>query len=222
MEVQYNIIKKNIKHLTIKVISESLVEIHAPNNISDKKIQTIIDKKKLWIYKTITKLPKNKKDIKEYISGEAFWYLGKRYRLDVTKTNHKGLKFKYNKFILNINNKVNAKELFEKFYKEKAKEKLIPRVYFYANKMGISINDVKIRNMKKRWGSCTSNNDIILNYHLIKAPWRVIDYVIIHELAHTIEFNHSKKFWQIIKIQIPDYKKAQEWLINNDILSSSL
>jgi len=217
MEIQYNLIRKKLKNITIKIVSDSLIEVHAPEEITDKKIEKIINKKKFWIYKNIKKIPKKESNSKEYISGELFWYLGKKFRLDITKTNHKGLEFKYSKFVLNVNDKYKAKELFEKFYKEKAKEKIIPRVYQYANKMGLSVNEVKIREMKKRWGTCTLQSNIILNYHLIKAPWSVIDYVIIHELAHLIEFSHNKKFWQIVKMQMPYYKKAQEWLRDNDI-----
>jgi predicted metal-dependent hydrolase len=155
MEIQYNIKRKKLKNIIIEIVSDSLIEIQAPEEVTYEQIEKIINKKKFWIYQNIKKLQKKESNLKEYVSGELFWYLGKKFRLDITKTNHKGLKFKYGKFVLNVNDKHKAKELFDKFYKEKAKEKIIPRVYQYANKMGLSVNEVKIRKMKKRWGSCT-------------------------------------------------------------------
>ena len=142
-------------------------------------------------------------------------------KLDVCQCEHTGLKFQYNKFILNVEDKDKSEQLFKDFYKEKAREKIEPQVKKYAKQMGVSYNEVKFLEMKKRWGSCTNKGNIILNSHLIKAPMYVIDYVVVHELAHLIEFNHSQKFWNIIKTQIGDYQDHKKWLNGLDIEISS-
>jgi len=219
MTLNYEITRSNRKTIALKVSPHGEVEVVAPLDASSIEIDNIIKKKKFWLYKTINKtkekLPNKLK--KEYISGELFWYLGKRYRLDVCQCEHQGLKFQYNKFILNYKDRDNAEQLFKEFYTSKAKEKLTPQVAKYAKQMGVQYNKVKFLEMQKRWGSCTSAGNIILNTHLIKAPMYVIDYVIVHELAHLIEFNHSPKFWNIVKTQIGDFEDHKSWLDNLDI-----
>lgn len=101
------------------------------------------------------------------------------------------------------------------WYMEKAKQKIVPQSKFYATHLGVKFNRILISDLKYRWGSCTPGNSLNFNWRLIKAPIRVIDYVIVHELAHLLEPNHTSKFWGIIKAQLPDYLRAKEWLKNN-------
>ena len=127
------------------------------------------------------------------------------------------MKFLHNKFVLNSEDRNKAEQLFKEFYKQKAKEKLEAQVQKYARQMGVNYQELKFLDMKKRWGSCTNDGNIILNSYLIKAPMYVIDYVIAHELAHLIEYNHSPRFWNIVKTQINDYEKHKRWLNNLNI-----
>lgn len=219
MTVDYEITRSKRKTVALKVSPQGKLEVAVPMDVSNEEIQSIVDKKKFWLYKTINKAKKRVFGSlkKEFISGELFWYMGKRYRLDVCQCEHTGLKFKHNKFLLNIDEREKAEELFKDFYKQKAKEKLEPQVMKYAKQMGTHYKALKILDMKKRWGSCTNEGNIILNTHLIKAPLYVIDYVIVHELAHLLEYNHSPKFWNIIRTQIGDYEMHKKWLDCLDI-----
>ena len=219
MELNYNIQRsKSRKSIALQMTPSGELEVLAPFGVEDEKIDKLIQKKKFWIYKNRKKLVDEKIAFeKEYVSGESFLYLGKKFRLDVITSEHKGLLFKQSKFILNKKDKVKAEKLFEKWYKQKAKEKLIPRVEKFAKQMGLNPKEIKILSMQKRWGSCTSDGNIILNYHLIKAPLYVVDYIIVHELAHLLEHNHSDKFWKIVNTQMGDYKKHKEWLGNLEI-----
>ena len=78
--------------------------------------------------------------------------------------------------------------------------------------MSLSANKITVKRQKSRWGSCSSLKNINLNYHLIKAPLSVIDYVIIHEFAHLVHMNHSSRFWELVKSYCPDYKSHIDWL----------
>jgi predicted metal-dependent hydrolase len=101
------------------------------------------------------------------------------------------------------------------WYISKAGEKIIPRVKIHAHNLGVDINGVKIVDNRYRWGSCTMNDNVNLNWRLIKAPMFVVDYVIVHELAHLIEANHSVRFWNIVRTQTPTMDKAKAWLKEN-------
>ncbi len=220
MTMSYEITRSNRKTIALKVTPDGILEVVAPNEATNEDIESIVNKKKFWLYKTVNKIKKkaSKSLKKEFISGELFWYLGKRYRLDVScDCEHRGLKFLYRKFVLNSEDKTKAEQLFKEFYKQRAKEKLEAQVHKYAKQMGVSYQELKFLDMKKRWGSCTNEGNIILNFNLIKAPMYVIDYVIVHELAHLIEYNHSPRFWNIVRTQISDYEEHKKWLDSLDI-----
>ena len=220
MTMRYEITRSNRKTIALKISPDGKLEVAAPANATDEAIENIVNKKKFWLYKTINKIKEkaSKSLKKEFISGELFWYLGKRYRLDITHNcEHRGLKFLHNKFVLNSYDKAKAEQLFKEFYKQKAKEKLEIQVIKYAKQMGVQYQELKFLDMKKRWGSCTNEGNIILNSHLIKAPMYVIDYIIVHELAHLMEYNHSQRFWNIVKTQISDFEEHKRWLDSLDI-----
>ena len=220
MITNFTIQRSNRKTIALKVTPEGILEVAAPVSATNEDIESIVNKKKFWLYKTVNKIKKkaSKSLKKEFISGELFWYLGKRYRLDVScDCEHRGLKFLNRKFVLNSEDKTKAEQLFKEFYKQRAKEKLEAQVHKYAKQMGVSYQELKFLDMKKRWGSCTNEGNIILNFNLIKAPMYVIDYVIVHELAHLIEYNHSPRFWNIVRTQISDYEEHKKWLDSLDI-----
>ena len=103
----------------------------------------------------------------------------------------------------------------KKWYKKKFREIAIPRVTYFARQHNLMVNQVRIKNQKTMWGSCSSKNNINLNYLLLMAPMKVIDYVIIHELVHTIHRNHSIEFWSSVESIMPDYKEHKLWLKAN-------
>ncbi|MCC7429912.1 M48 family metallopeptidase [bacterium] len=109
----------------------------------------------------------------------------------------------------------NLKELLTNFYIKKAKEIFTLKVSFYSQKMNLQVNKIFIKNQKSRWGSCSVLGNINLNWRLLFAPEKIIDYVIVHELCHLKEMNHSKKFWELVGKEIPNYKESRIWLLQN-------
>ncbi len=100
-------------------------------------------------------------------------------------------------------------------YKRQAKQYITTRVAEIAKIHNITYNDLRITSAKTRWGSCSSKRNINFSFRLILTPKEVIDYVIIHELSHLKEMNHSKSFWNEVKKIMPDYKKYEKWLKKN-------
>lgn len=102
-----------------------------------------------------------------------------------------------------------------------ALEKIPERVRYYAEIMKVSYGRITIRNQKTRWGSCSGKGNLNFNCLLMLAPEKVIDYVVVHELCHLIEMNHSKAFWKQVERVMPDYKVQKQWLKDhgNEIMS---
>ena len=108
--------------------------------------------------------------------------------------------------------RANGDALFRSWYLTEAKEKLRPRIAAFATEMGVSYSRIWVRDLKYRWASCTPGGTLSFNWRIIQAPMIAVDYLIVHELAHVLEANHSPEFWNIVAVHVPAWKKAREWL----------
>ena len=216
MKIDYTIKYSERRTYGLYVERDKSVLVHAPLNKSKEDIEQFIEKKRFWIYTKLKHAQKYQKTIKkEFVSGSSILYLGRNYKLDITNDESNAIKFEDSRIVLSNKHKDDALKIFKNWYLQKASEKIIPRVEYYANNLGVSFNKVLISELRYRWGSCTPKNNLNFNWKLIKAPINVIDYVIIHELAHLLENNHTPKFWNIVKIQHSDFQTAKEWLKEN-------
>jgi hypothetical protein len=125
------------------------------------------------------------------------------------------------RFEISRKNQPRAFELFKRWYLQQAKERIPPRAKYFAEALGVGFNRILISDLKVRWGSCTPKSNLNFNWRLMKASPTVIDYVIVHELAHLIESNHNPQFWNIVSIQVPRFDWAKRWLREHgDLLES--
>lgn len=100
-------------------------------------------------------------------------------------------------------------------YRQAAKEYIPKRAAYYAGLLGVDYNTITIRDQKTRWGSCSSKGNLSFSWRLILAPPKVLDYVVVHELCHRLEMNHSPRFWALVESIMPDYKTHRKWLKEN-------
>lgn len=106
-------------------------------------------------------------------------------------------------------------EAEQRLYRDKARDIFEQKVSYYAQMMGVSYGRIAIRDQKTRWGSCSGEGNLNFNWRLIFAPAGVLDYVVVHELAHRKEMNHSPRFWRVVEDTMPEYRKYQKWLKEN-------
>ncbi len=207
------IIRSKRKTISLQVSDDATLIVRAPFKVNEEIINRVILKHSNWIEKK--KKEMQLRDVKfskkEYVNGEGFLYLGNYYRLRLVENQETPLNFK-NGFYLSKEYLANAEEIFIDWYKEKAYEKISERVKWYAQKRGFKYNKISITNAQKRWGSCSCRNNLNFSWRLIMAPLPVVDYVIVHELVHLDEKNHSTAFWNKVKMLMADYKKHQDWL----------
>jgi len=211
------IIKKDIKNITLKVKPTCEVILTAPLLTTNEHIEYILKKRKDWICKKITFYKANyKPQIKEYVSGENFKYLGKNYRLKIIQSDDECVKLQRGYiqiFIKNKNNLEKKKRLLNEWYLLKAENYFKKIIAKYSSIVNVDIQNIRIRQMKTRWGSCNSAKSYInLNSELIKKSSNAIEYVIFHEFAHLIHPNHSREFYNYLSTYMPDWKKRKERL----------
>ena len=103
----------------------------------------------------------------------------------------------------------------ERIYRQRAKERLRGRAAYFAPIMGVSYGSLRLSSAKTRWGSCSGKGNLNFHWKLILMPPEVLDYVVVHELAHLKEMNHSPRFWAVVEEVLPDYKERRQWLKEN-------
>jgi hypothetical protein len=210
------VIRTKRKTIALQITDDATLVVRAPFGVSDEIIKKVVEKHKSWIEKKIREVrardPKVAK--KEFVNGEGFLYLGKYYKLHIVDKQDVPLMFNNGFFLLKSYVPV-ARELFVKWYKKMAYEKISERVEWYAGARGFKYNKVNITDAQKRWGSCSSCGNLNFSWRLIMAPLPVVDYVVVHELAHLEERNHGEKFWAIVKMLFAEYERYQDWLKAN-------
>lgn len=197
------------------------VRILAPQASLDDKIRDIIVARYAWIMRQI-KIMKARPLIKpkEYVNGERFSYLGRTYRLKIIAGPQTSLKLKQGYFEAVIsarksNRPPAVKSLIVAWYKHKALIHLKERTEHYANIIGVTFQSVGVKTYKARWGSCSPRAEISYNWQIMLAPQKIVDYVVVHELCHLLEHNHSPKYWAYVKSHLSDYKQRHSWLRAN-------
>ena len=216
--------KKTARKVIIKVHPDQRVVATVPHDASDDAIQDAMRKRARWIWQSIDEFAKQKDTVlpKRYVSGETQFYLGKRYVLKVIVDAEQVPNVKLSRGKLNVTIKqevtkdtddrlVKVKPLIDKWYQYKAKTifherlaELLPKATWVTG-----IPSFRVMAMKKQWGSCSTKGNLMLNPHLVKAPKECIDYVILHELCHIAEHNHSERFWRLLTQVMPNWKEVK-------------
>tara|TARA_B110000196_G_scaffold76298_1_gene65493 strand:+ start:6269 stop:6928 length:660 start_codon:yes stop_codon:yes gene_type:complete len=209
----HKIIKSKRRTLSLSINENAELIVRAPNQISNKRIEEFIIEKSKWINKNKNLMQSRINEMND--SDSDYLFLGNIYPLIKVYENPNKIDFNGTEFITSIENQDTFKASLKSWYKIKFKEIAIPRLNYFSDKYNLKINQVRFKNQKTLWGSCSSKNNINLNYLLVMAPMLVIDYVIIHELVHTVHKNHSENFWNAVEAIMPDYKKAKKWLNKN-------
>ena len=211
--IEYSLVKSDRKTVSIYVEPNGSVLVRAPNEATLEKINEILEKRRLWIYKALVEFQElnHSKVTRKIANGEGFLFLGKSYRLKIDPDLENPLSLNEGYFMLDEKHAKHAKRLFTDFYKEQGKTFLPSRVEYYTEKMGVNPRKITVRELKNRWASISTT---ALNFHwkIMMAPISIIDYVIVHELAHYLKKDHGPAFWEIVESVLPNYLEKKNWL----------
>lgn len=210
------------KNATLAVYPMKEVEIRVPKHLEQEHIQRLVKKKADWVIKQfiwfdeITQLDSSK----EHVNGETYLYLGRQFRLQIKKGEERA-EAKIIGRNISVNLPINTPKKYEKkiikaviwkFYRQQTEEKVEELVKKYSKRLGIALPKFMIKNQYKRWGSCTSKNQLIFNFRLSMAPVSQVEYVVAHEICHTKIKDHSSEYWKRLKSVLPEYEARKEAL----------
>ena len=208
---------KRRRHMSIRVNRTGVFVLSSPNE-DILSIRNFISNNEAWILKKTkyyTKL--NSKLEFGPLERDEIIYLGRKYKIQLVKDTLQFVILSENlmKITFHVKDKRTYKRNIVNWYREQTKKLLDDKVPFFGKKLSISYKKIRIRNQKLRWGSCSKNGNLNFNLLLSALPVNVIDYIIVHELFHLIEFNHSDKFWELVRHAYPTYKNCRIWLKNH-------
>lgn len=213
---------KNRKTLNIAIKDGQLL-VTIPSGTKAEVYEPLIRKKAPWILKQLAdseEIKINNRKLR-FQSGEKLPYLGRHYRLNVAKATvlTSSLTFSKGRFQAVINKGLSLEEQRDQLYplymnwiREKGQHFAERRIERFVQRLGKAPSGIAVRNMEKRWGSCTPQQKILLNWRIFLAPVSMVDYVLAHEIAHLKEMNHTPAYWETLRMLIPDYEERKEWL----------
>ena len=208
------------KTISLQVKDNKLI-IKAPKKLSKRSLDELIQRKINWIkQRLIINLEEQNLRHRKFIDNDKFYFRGKDYRLRLISGKEETVKIEADLLVVTyiddttIDRKAIKTFLIDWYLKESLKI-LKTRTNYLAKKMKVQPSGMTVKNYISKWGSCTAHNKISYNWRIIMAPDYIIDYLIIHELSHITEPNHSKDFWQTVAKYCDGYQTKRKWLREN-------
>lgn len=218
-DITAHLIRTRRKTASINV-REGKVSIRVPLRFPETAALEFIALKSVWIKQKLQEqqqvLTANQRS---FIEGESLLYLGRDYQL-VIKSSIKPSVFisDHNIHVSLHTQEQNAESIRNaliNWYREQASKLLENKVMHFKLAVGVEPEKISIRTCKTRWGSCSAAGRLMFNWKIMMAPEAVVDYLVVHELSHMLEHNHSSRYWQQVERVMPDYREHRKWLKDN-------
>jgi predicted metal-dependent hydrolase len=217
-KIEFTVVYSNRSSMRIAITPPDEIKVTAPKGVSETVIINCVKEKAPWILKKLYMV--KSMDIKpkhEFNSGETFLYLGKEVELKVeigvvekVYLNGDRLEVTTKEFDKDV-----IRNMLELWYRQRTLEKVLEKIKYYNKYFHESPRNIKVKEQKRRWASCTYYNDILVNWRCSMAKEEVIDYIVVHEMCHMVHKNHSREFWNLVASILPSYKIQKQWLKEN-------
>jgi hypothetical protein len=207
------LVRTRRRTLAIIIQEDGRLVVRAPLRASQASIDDFVRSREDWILgkQALARERADRFVPRQYASGEQFLYMGASYGLEIEDHQARPLVFNAG-FHLSRSALPRAEAVFERWYRKQAARILSERVQEYAARHGFEFARVKITSARRQWGSCGSGGNLRFAWRLVMAPLPIIDYVVVHELAHLHHKNHSKRFWSKVKSILPDFRQREDWI----------
>lgn len=213
MSVHVNrMIRSKRRTVALIVERDGSVTVRAPMKMSTMAIEDFVHKHAEWVKRKQAELQSAvTEQPRRYQAGEQFLYLGRSHQLEIVRNARKKLVLDES-FKLAESEQSHAEALFQDWYRKQARKIIGERVSFFAKQFQLEAEKIRITSARTRWGSCSSKGTLSFSWRLLMTPLDVIDYVVVHELAHIVHHNHAKRFWDLVEKWMPDYRERRKQL----------
>lgn len=212
------IIRSRHRSIALVITPDGHLIVRAPLKAPAALINKFVEEKSGWISKKIWEIKQRPAATEHlYEEGESFLYLGRVYPLHIVESGKSPIE-RTDRLCVCRTLLPDIKHRLKCWYVQEAQREIHARCMWFSMTTGYTPKSIRITDARQRWGSCTSTGGINFSWRLIQAPLEIVDYVIIHELVHLKQHDHSKKFWAKVKEIMPDYERRKEWLRENERL----
>jgi predicted metal-dependent hydrolase len=223
LDIEYQLMPGADRKTTDIVIERNgIIAVRPPSSYTPEQVDAVVKSKRMWIYRNLAEWRdlNSTAVVREWVNGETFLYLGHAYRLALITEQTEPLKLIEGRFCLkrqlvDTGGSTAAKQAFEVYYADKGFQRISERVKYYAPKIGVTASSINVKDMGFRWASCSKSGALNFHWKCMMAPPKIIDYIIVHELCHMHQRNHSDAFWNEVDKVMPDYRERKEWLRKN-------
>lgn len=210
--IKTQIIRSRRKTMTMHVNPDNTLVVKVPWFLPKWEIDKFLEKYSGWIEKRMN-TASDKKAPRQYLDGEEFLFMGETLKLKIG--DYKEIKVHDKHLLLPSHMAFRAKKELENWYIKEAKKTITELLEIYSKEFVTSYRGLMFSDTSSKWGSCTHDNRLQFNWRLVMAPYLVIRYVVVHELAHTMEKNHSRNFWIRVASINPSFKQQIKYLKEN-------
>ena len=214
-------------------VTPGSVEVVALSTDADSDIEGFLRRKRRWVYDNVRELEAltaNRAAVPQFRTGSKVPFRGRSMPLTVRRSDGTMIEIAYrNGFIVDVPSDIDPKELdcvisteLKLWLKRRIRRDVMEVVTSYQNRFDLKPRSVRVTNLQTGWGTCGAEGTIHINWQLVFAPKRILEYVVVHELAHLRHRSHGAAFWHFLHLLLPDYEKAKSWLdANQGVLDAS-
>jgi hypothetical protein len=212
------IIRSRRRTIALEVTPAATVIVRAPLRAPAEYIEEIIRQKSLWILRKMDEMKRRPlSPCHEYAEGELFLFLGRSYPLQIVENVSMTIE-RSDRLYVSSTLIPDIRIQLKHWYIEEARKEIKARCMWFSLKTGHVPATIRITDARQRWGSCTNKGGLNFSWRLIQAPPEIVDYVVVHELVHISQPDHSKKFWAKVRKIMPDYEQSRNWLKDHERL----
>ncbi|HUX91193.1 MAG TPA: SprT family zinc-dependent metalloprotease [Gallionellaceae bacterium] len=199
-------------------INDQGLTVSMPLRASEKWLHSVLQEKSLWVLDKLESWQSKQAPVERWADGAALLFRGETFTLRIIPGLFSAApQLTHSELIIHVvdtGNQAAVNKKMLKWYKHEALRVFNECVEHFASLMSVSPREIKLTSARTQWGSCTSQGVVRLNWQLVTMPLHLIDYVVVHELAHLLEMNHSPAFWRVVQSVCPDYIKMRRELRN--------
>jgi predicted metal-dependent hydrolase len=212
------IVRSRRRTIALIVTPEARVIVRAPLKAPAALIDAFVREHHGWIKKKVAEMKERPQGVAHaYEEGEVFWFLGRPYPLHIVDDGNAAIG-RTDRLCVSRSLVPDIRMAVKRWYAAEAAKEIRSRCMWFSMMTGYSPASVRITDARQRWGSCTHTGGLNFSWRLIQAPLEIVDYVIVHELVHLRQPDHSRKFWAKVEALMPDYPRRREWLRENERL----
>jgi predicted metal-dependent hydrolase len=212
------IIRSRRRTIALEITPTATLIVRAPLRVPSEYIEEIIRQKHSWIVRKFDEMKRRPLlSGHEYTEGEIFLFLGREYPLHILPDGNMTIE-RSEKLYVSYKLLPDIKNHIRRWYREEAHKEIQARCMWFSMKTGQVPTTIRITDAQQRWGSCTHKGGLNFSWRLIQSPPDIVDYVVVHELVHIGQPDHSRKFWNKVRDILPDYERRRKWLRENERL----